>query len=352
MQPRMNSRCKAFALSLLIGLAAISTAIPRVTPALADDLARAGDTANHARISLVQTAGTASLLQIDRRIASRTLHNYASPQVYGARGDGVTDDSAAFESALSHGDLLVPPATYLIDRNIRVPSYRNIQCEPGAILHTTRHDGNESGVITFDAADYSSVTGCTITGSNTTSVPVLDRNQWNYLIWIRGPSRNIVVSGNTLKYSWANSALHIDGDERNPNVPSIDILISHNDFESNGYYGVAIISGNHVSVLHNRFVDSSCCAESNNPATDQSMYNVYAYNYMTSVKGNAATCRNCDSGIFFTGGESPNNFNYATDRVYDNYIMGNNTRLITSADSGATPPKYTNNQCVNGCKEQ
>jgi hypothetical protein len=279
-----------------------------------------------------------------------TLNNYVTPQAYGAKGDGVTDDTAAFQSALKAGDLLVKPATYLINGNINVPSYRNVQCQPGATLHTTRHDGHESGVITFNAVSYSGVIGCTITGSNTATVPVLDGNQWNFLIWVKGSSHNIVVTGNTLKYSWANSALHIDGNEGSPNVPSTDILVTYNDFESNGYYGLATISANNVQALFNRFVDSSCCAEANSPTTDQSMYNVYAYNYMTSVSGNAATCgSNCTSGIFFTGGGGPNNFNYGTVQVYDNYVTGINTRLITSADSGVTPPVYTNNQCVNGC---
>ena len=282
---------------------------------------------------------------------ARSLVPIQTPQAYGAMGDGVTDDTAAFQLALNHGDLSVPPATYLINGNIYVPSYRRVQCQPGANLHTTRHDGHESGVITFKAVSNSSVIGCTITGSNTSTVPVLDRDQWNYLIWVSS-SNNIVVTGNTLKYAFANGALRFDG-EGSSNTPSENIQATYNDFESNGYYGLVTISANNVQALHNRFVDSSCCAEANSPTTDQSMRNVYAYNYMTSVNGNAATCgKSCDAGIFFTGGKAPSNFNYGTVQVHDNYITGKNTRLITNADSGSTPPTYTNNRCLDGCKEQ
>ncbi len=278
-----------------------------------------------------------------------TLNSYVTPQAYGAKGDGVTDDTAAFQSAVNAGDLVVPPATYLINGNIYVPSYRNVQCQPGANLHTTRHDSHESGVITFKAVSYSSLIGCTISGANTTTQPVLDGNQWNYLVWVSSSS-NIVVTGNTLKNAFANGALRFDA-EGNSNTPSTNILASYNDFESNGYYGLVTISGNNIQAVFNRFVDSSCCAESNSPTTDQSMHNVYAYNYMTSVHGNAATCGTaCDAGIFFTGGKSPSNFNYGTVQVYDNYITGTNTHLTTWADSGSTPPVYTNNQCVNGCQ--
>jgi hypothetical protein len=276
-----------------------------------------------------------------------TLNSYVTPQAYGAKGDGVTDDTAAFQSALKAGDVLVPPATYLINGNIYVPSYRNVQCQPGANLHTTRHD-NESGIITFKAVSHSSIIGCTLSGSNTATVPVLDGSQWNYLVWVSS-SNNIVVVGNTLKNAWGNGALRFDSEGSN-NIPSNNILAAFNDFESNGYFGLVTISANNVQALFNRFVDSSCCAESNSPTGDQSNYNVYAYNYMTAVHGNAATCTYCNTGVFFTGGEAPNNFNYGTDQVYDNYITGTNTRLITDANSGGTPPVYRNNQCVNGCR--
>jgi polygalacturonase len=276
--------------------------------------------------------------------------SYVTPQAYGAKGDGVTDDTAAFQSALAAGDLMVPAATYLINKNIYVPSYRNVRCQPGANLHTTRHDGHESGVITFKAVTYSSVMDCTITGSNTATVPMLDDNQWNYLIWVSS-SNNIVIMGNTLKNAWANGALRFDA-EGNSNTPSTNILVTHNTFLSNGYYGLATISANDVQVMHNYFVDSSCCAEANSPITDQSKFNVYSYNYMTSIHGNGANCTACMSGIFFTGGEAPDNFDYGTVRVYGNYITGKSTRLITGANPGGTPPVYTNNKCINGCKEQ
>jgi Pectate lyase superfamily protein len=292
----------------------------------------------------VETSGC----EIGRR-PSAASNIYVTPQAYGAKGDGVTDDTASFRLALKIANVLVPHGEYLINRNIEIPSYRKVQCEPNANLHTTRHDAKESGVITFNTVVRSSVIGCTLTGSNISSVPVLDHNQWNYLIWIKGPSHNIVVSGNTLKYAWANSALHIDGNEGSPNLPSTNIVVTHNIFESNGYYGVAVISGNHISVLHNRFVDSSCCAEANDVRTDQNMYNVYAYNYLTSVNGNAAGCTECDPGIFLTGGDSPKNFNYGTVDVHDNYITGSNTRLIKASGSGSIPARYWKNECVDGC---
>ncbi|MGA9725803.1 MAG: hypothetical protein WBQ86_25340 [Candidatus Binatus sp.] len=273
-----------------------------------------------------------------------------TPQAYGAKGDGMTDDTRAFQSALKAGDLLVPPATYMINGDIEVPSYRHVQCQPGANLHTTRHDGNESGVITFNAVSYSSVVGCTITGSNTAAVPVLDSNQWNYLVWVKGSSHNIVINGNTLKNSWANSALHIDGNEGSPNIPSTDILVTYNNFESNAYYGLAIISANNVQVVLNHFVDSSVGSEVNKN-TDQNTDNSYSYNSIRSVAGNHANCRHCSRGVFLTGGAAgPDTFSYRGNIVSDNVVEGSNTYIYKEWGGGSA--SYTDNRCINGCREQ
>lgn len=42
------------------------------------------------------------------------INNYVTPQMYGAVGDGVTDDTAAFRSAIQHGKVYVPAGTYKI----------------------------------------------------------------------------------------------------------------------------------------------------------------------------------------------------------------------------------------------
>ena len=352
MQRRIYPQSVALASFLFLGLASKFSAAVHEAPTIAVrwSLTRAADAPKARGASLAQTAGAPSLLLIQQNMPLPTLNSQVTPQAYGAMGDGVTDDTRAFQRALEAGDLSVPPATYLINGNIEVPSYRSIQCQPGANLHTARHDRNESGVITFSAVSNSSVLGCTITGSNTAAVPALDGKQWNYLIWVRRSSNNIVVTGNTLKYSWANSALHIDGNEGNPNVPSSNILVTYNDFESNGYYGLATISATNVQVLHNRFVDSSLGSEVNKD-TDQNTDNLYSYNSISSVAGNHADCRDCSRGIFLTGGDAgPSRFSYRGNVVSDNVVEGPNTYIYERWAGG--PASYTNNQCINGCKGQ
>ena len=97
----------------------------------------------------------------------KTLVNPQNPRDYGATGNGSTDDTAAFRSAISHGDLHVTTGTYLINGGVSVPNYRNVQCDSGATLYTTGHSSTDSGILQWIDTGYGSVTGCDFKGSNT-----------------------------------------------------------------------------------------------------------------------------------------------------------------------------------------
>ncbi|WP_244144711.1 glycoside hydrolase family 55 protein, partial [Paraburkholderia hospita] len=65
------------------------------------------------------------------------LVNPVNPITYGAKCNGSTDDTAAFQKAINAGDVLVPAGTCVINGtlNVRV-SNRHIQCQ-GTILKRT-----------------------------------------------------------------------------------------------------------------------------------------------------------------------------------------------------------------------
>lgn len=49
------------------------------------------------------------------RVLKKTLVNYVTPRMFGAHGDGVTDDTTAFMLAIATGEpVVVPQGTYLI----------------------------------------------------------------------------------------------------------------------------------------------------------------------------------------------------------------------------------------------
>lgn len=55
------------------------------------------------------------------------LSNYVTPQMYGAKGDGVTDDTTALQAAVNSGkSVLIPKGNYKITSPIRVPANSSI----------------------------------------------------------------------------------------------------------------------------------------------------------------------------------------------------------------------------------
>jgi len=85
---------------------------------------------------------------------------------FGARGDGLSNDSNAFQAAIdaawSGATVVVPPATYRLDSTVHLKSGVTL-AGPGAVLDMPRYDSSDGRVI-LDASDTSnaSVLGLTL----------------------------------------------------------------------------------------------------------------------------------------------------------------------------------------------
>lgn len=66
--------------------------------------------------------GSITEAKLSSALQLKTIKDYVTPQMYGAVGDGVTDDTAAFISALSSGKaVIVPTGSYLITEKLTIP---------------------------------------------------------------------------------------------------------------------------------------------------------------------------------------------------------------------------------------
>ena len=67
-------------------------------------------------------------------LALRTLKDYVTPQMFGAKGDGVTDDTEAIQNAVNNGKvILFPSGVYNVTNTIFIPSERKIVGEQSTI---------------------------------------------------------------------------------------------------------------------------------------------------------------------------------------------------------------------------
>lgn len=90
---------------------------------------------------------------------------------WGAKGNDINDDTAAFNAALA-GDcpIFVPMGTYLINGTITIPTNHELVglCKAGSVLHFTGSAANYDGVIMNNSCVFANLS-TTYTGSNSTT---------------------------------------------------------------------------------------------------------------------------------------------------------------------------------------
>lgn len=179
-----------------------------------------------------------------------------NPKSYGAKGDGVTDDTTAFQRALNNGHLNVPAGTYIIKGQLYMPHNRVISCQSGAVLRSTLFKSDTRAMINMNDTFGSAIFGCYLLGVSTVDPIVwansdkISSNYWqsNYVINMAGASR-CMLAGNVIGRSTANAAVILF-----PNlnkVPASRNIIRNNNFGTTALYGLALISASNNLVFAN-----------------------------------------------------------------------------------------------------
>ena len=95
---------------------------------------------------------------------------YVTPQMFGAKADGVTDDTDAFQDALDSGsNVYVPEGNYLITDHLQVKSDTIIFGNGTLIDNVTNTAGDKSGILNLDEVDNVTIQGIKIHGQGATT---------------------------------------------------------------------------------------------------------------------------------------------------------------------------------------
>ncbi|MGF6769063.1 hypothetical protein P3T18_001533 [Paraburkholderia sp. GAS199] len=285
-----------------------------------------------------------------------TLVNPVSPLQYGAKCDGVTDDSAAFQAAVNVSDVKVPASTCVINKPVAITvSYRHIECTPGAVLkHTNPYAGNmfnvyspSGGTLTGD-----SIVNCSFLGSNTVAPQYYgnDNRHWDIPVQTQDRVSNFMLAGNTFAQFFGQSSFQTYGAT---DGGSGDV-IEYNTFKSCGYYGPAFDAHTNGYMGHNTLIDCAMGVENDN-ASQKSGGNIIEYNTLTAVHGYGAP--DMGDAVMLTGGIA-GNANYSTNIVRNNTVSGVSdsgsfqraglpSAIWQRSPAGAA--QYENNTCGSGC---
>jgi parallel beta-helix repeat protein len=265
----------------------------------------------------------------------------SSPQAFGARGNGVTDDMAAFQKAISAGNIAIGPGTYLINGTVSVPSSRSITCQSGAVLYTSQKNSRNTAIFRLQSS-YSTITGCTFEGSNKSVPPGYDASQeFNEGVELWGPGGHNTVNNNTFRYFWGNAGVSVYGAG---SVSSDYNVLTNNNFENNGRYGVVVVNGRYNNVSNNQFLNSAVGWEPDD--TSQRNSGNVMNNNVIENDGHGRP-----GGVYLRLGGYPVGFDYSGNQASSNIVQGSGSILWMSG--GFTPVSMqgqsSGNQCINGC---
>ena len=130
---------------------------------------------------------------------------------FGAKGDGVTDDTAAIQRAVNTvagtgGTVMVPDGTYLVNAvaqnnsmGIILGSNMTLSLTPGAILQAFPNSSGNYAILALYGASNVNIIGGTLSGERNTHTGTT--GEWGMGLSI-GSSNQMVVQGVTAKECW------------------------------------------------------------------------------------------------------------------------------------------------------
>lgn len=174
---------------------------------------------------------------------------------YGAKGDGITDDTASINNAISYayskggGTVYIPDGTYRINplTKIRLRSNINLQLSQNAVLKSLPTSSSSYDIIRMWQASNIKITGGKIIGDR--DVHIGTTGEWGFGISMWGCS-NITISDISISDCWGDG-IYI-GSAINSNVPSVmyceNILIERAIIDNNRRSNISVISAKRLTV--------------------------------------------------------------------------------------------------------
>jgi polygalacturonase len=215
------------------------------------------------RWSLLQSAGLLAGMLPAAPAQPRTTASH-DVRRFGARGDGVRDDTAAFQDAIDAlpadggGRIVVPAGRYVIDplRSVRLRSQMRLVFLDGAVLVAKPNAAERAYVLTLHGVEDVAVIGGRIIGERAAHRGT--GGEWGHGVMIRGAQR-VRISDMRISQCWGDgiSIGGIGGKGGSGVVPSRDITISRVVCTGNRRQGLTIGRSRRVRVHDCEFSDTA-----------------------------------------------------------------------------------------------
>lgn len=242
-------------------------------------------------------------------------------KVYGAKGDGVTDDTSAIQSALDAelaggSTVFFPRGVYLISANLIVPSNTTIILSKGATIKLI--DNAPIGIRMLDCRNSDNIHiygGGTIDGNSTGTQPTEQKSHGIALT-----SKTVLIEDILIKNISVYNGSMGDGINCEPNFTTLkqceNMIIKKCRFDNIGRQDIAFESGINCLVEGSIFENGSASAIDCEPSG-------YTIGLIDGVIINNNICKNKNSGIAVVSASTPTKLQNVT--ISNNHFVNCNT---------------------------
>jgi len=268
------------------------------------------------------------------------------------------DNSSGLQAALNApGDVLISGSSCNINREVDVPSNKNIQCTSLNVTLINPNTDGSTSMFLFDNVTNSSISNCTLQGAQVVLPPTYPNGEaFNFLVFIggyTGKSTNLTFVDNVFVHPYGQAAIEAYGSQGTSLQPS-GINISYNNFNYCALYGANFDNVANSHIDHNYSNDCILGPELDGP--NQSVPNTsVSYNYVTRdqyATGYGCKVNGCADGYFvgMTCGavQESAGADYTGCLAVGNTINGVNRKISIRRGLGLTG-NYQNDVCENGC---
>jgi parallel beta-helix repeat protein len=182
-------------------------------------------------------------------------------RTHGARGDGIDDDTGAFQDAIDAlpdegGTVHVPAGDYLLDpvRSVHLRDRMHLSMAAGARLLAKPNAADRAYVLSVLGVDEVEISGGRIIGERGRHLGTT--GEWGHGVMIRGAS-NVTVRDLSISRCWGDG-ISIGGLKKDDGsvVPSRDVVIAGVRCGGNRRQGLTIGRSRQVRVYDSQFVDT------------------------------------------------------------------------------------------------
>ncbi len=178
-----------------------------------------------------------------------------SVKTYGAKGDGLTDDTAAIQAAIevvagTGGTLLVPDGTYMINailnnyQGLQLRSNMTFRMSSGAVLKAIPNGSANYSILLLPRVSNVNIIGGTLEGDRSTHTGTGGESGMGIFV---ASSQNVYIEGVTAKECWGDG-FYVGGSAGTTNITLCNVVADHNRRQ-----GLSVVYADGVVVKNSTF---------------------------------------------------------------------------------------------------